>query len=227
MKNKVFMNTFSGAEVAEANQAKTLIPVQQSKHDEAALAAVSAGDSKFLPRLQLMTMRSSKVAVDGFPANHFAVIDSRDIKDLGDTVDILLIAWRPKALDTSGDNIVTCYEPKFDKENVPTGLFKEIQDKSGIRDSGCMYGPEYLVYIPVLKRFATLYCGSITMRYEAPALTTRLGNSATLRPQKISPKKGDPYFSTKVYDCTTEVGLHDLEEMKTVGSGNGPGKAQC
>jgi len=218
MKNrfKIFLSTFAGKELAETGKSGTLIDVPQSKHDASAMAAISKGDSKFLPRLQLMTMRSTKVSVDGFPANHFAVVEGQTMQDIGESVDVLLIAWRPKALDTKGDDIITSYDPKFDADNKPTGIFKEIQDKAGIRDSGCMFGPEYLVYIPSAQKYATFFCGSITLRYEAPAFTTRLGNAATLRANLIKPKKSDPYFSTKVYDCTTVFDIPDSSEMKKI-----------
>lgn len=213
---QVFKNTFASTEVAETNQGGGLIDIPQPKHDAAAMESISAGDSKFLPRLQLMTTRSEKVEIDGFPANHFALVEGQNYKDLGESVDVLLITWRPKALDMSGEDIISCYDPKFDKDNQPTGIFKEIQTKAGVRDSKCMYGPEYLVWIPSIKKYGTFFCGSITLRYEAPAFTLRVGNSATLRPILIKPKKSKPYYSTKVYDCTTVFDLPVDKEMKKI-----------
>lgn len=212
-----FMNTFTGAELAETGGG-TLIPVQQSKYDQKAMESIASGDSKFLPRLQLLTARSTKVSVDGFPANHFALFEGQDIKDVGDSVDILLIAWRPKALDIGGEDIISCYDPKFNEDNQPTGVFADIQKRSTVPDSGCMYGPEYLVYIPSIKKYATFFCGSITLRFEVPAFNGRLGNAATLRAYLIKPKKkkkgnSDPYFSTKVYDCTTVFDLPEQAEI--------------
>jgi hypothetical protein len=212
-----FFNTFMSEELATTNSGGSLIDVPQGKYDQQALESVSAGDSKFLPRLQLMTSRSEKVELGEFPANHFALIESQNFKDLGESVDILLVAWRPKALDTSGDDIITCYDPKFDENNQPTGEFKRIQEKSKETNSGCMYGPEYLVYIPSVKRYATFFCGSITLRFEAPAFTGRLGNAATLRPIMIdAKKKKQKYFSTKVYDCTTVFDVPERDEIAKV-----------
>jgi hypothetical protein len=191
-------------ELAETNQGGGFV-VPQNKHDETAMSAVSAG-GKFLPRLQLMTSRSEQCEINGFPTNHFAVVESNDYQDIGESVDILIISWRPKALDTKAeDGVISCYDPKF-VDGKPTGVFAEIQKKSEGKDSGCMYGPEYLVFIPSLDLFATFFCGSKTLRYEVPQFKKRIGGAATLRPHMIHIKKGDrKYFSTKVYDCTTPL----------------------
>jgi hypothetical protein len=201
--------------VQPAQSGGSLIDVPQSKYDNTAMEAMSSSN-KFLPRLQLMTSRSEQVEMHGFPANHFACIEGKNHLDLGESTDILLIAWRPKALDMSGEDIVQCLDPKFDDKNQPTGIFKEIQDRSFVKDSKCMFGPEYLCYIPSVKKYATFFCGGITLRNEAPAFSNRLGKAATLRPTKITPKKQKPYFSTKVYDCTTVFDIPEQADIKEV-----------
>ncbi len=213
---KTFFNTFADDAVATTQGSGNLIDIPTSEYGDDALDAVSAGDSKFLPRLQLMTVRSDKVAVEGFPANHFALVQGKALLDLGESVDILLIAWRPKALDMSGDEIISCYDPKFDADKAPTGTFAEIQKKSGVRDSECMYGPEFLCYVPSAKKYATFFCGSVTLRYEAPAFKVRLSNAATLRPDLITPKKGKGYYSTKVHDCTAVFDVPAREDIMKV-----------
>lgn len=117
--------------------------------------------SGFLPRLQLETAKSQAVN-EGFPLNHYRLYKNPPV-DIGTSVDITIIAWRPKALDTSGGELVDSYDPESE-------LFAEIKERSFEKDSGCMYGPEFLVYIPDQKAYATFFCGSKSARRNAGAL---------------------------------------------------------
>ena len=60
--------------------------------------------------------------------------------DLGDTIHIIPLARRPKAIDmTDSEAIIVNYDPG-------SAEFKRIAEKSMEKESHCMYGPSFLVY---------------------------------------------------------------------------------
>ena len=163
--------------------------------------AASAKSGDYLPRLQLMTASSKPCKSGDFPINHFALIDGQTLKDLGQSVDVVVCAWRPKALDM-GEQIIAIYDPKADADGNPTGEFLRIQEKASEKDSGCMYGHEYLVWLASEKAFALFFMGSASMRRESPNLKARMLKAATIVPQHIETKSYD-WWSPEVKACST------------------------
>ena len=147
--------------------------------DEQFALATKTGD--WLPRLQLMTANSKNVAEGKFPMNHYALINGQNLQDVGDVVDILVLSWRPKAIEMD-DEVITVFDPEHPE-------FQRIQDKSEGQDSGCMFGPEYLVWIPSVREFATFFMGSKSARREAPGVKSRLLQAATLKSHTVKTKK--------------------------------------
>ncbi len=143
------------------------------------------GGGGFLPRLQLFISNSDLVKRDKIGQNHYGLVTGKDqLDDLGREVDVLLICYRPRALDTS------------DKENirassiVGSDLFKEIQDRAdNEQNSGCLYGPEYLIYVPKSQKFATVLFGSKTSRNEAKNAHQYVGKPCTFKSRLITTPK--------------------------------------
>jgi len=171
--------------------------------DDIFASTTKSGD--YLPRLQLLTSASEKCKSGEFPINHYAVIRDQIFDDLGEAVDILVVTWRPKALEI-GDEVISVFKPEHPE-------FKRIQDKSGEQDSGCMYGPEFLVYIPAKKVFATFFCGSKSSRREAPAIKALLTKAATLKSKKIETKRYT-WFAPAVVGCSTPFETPNIEDLK-------------
>jgi hypothetical protein len=165
--------------------------------------ATKTGD--YLPRLQLMTASSEVCKTGAFPINHFAIVRDQNMKDLGKEVNILVIAWRPKALQIS-DEIISIYNTK-DPE------FARIRDLSGEKDSGAMYGPEFLVWIPDARKFATFFMGTKSMRREATVVNEMMRQAVTLKGVQISNAKYT-WFSAKAERCTTVFDLPDQEDLE-------------
>jgi hypothetical protein len=161
----------------------------------------------YLPRIQLMTSNSSKCKAGEFPVNHFALVVDQDFVDLGESIDLLVIDWRPKAIEM-GDEVMSVFD-------VEDPEFKRIQSLAGEKDSGCMFGPEYLVYEPTQGVFATFFMGSASLRREARAMNTRLRKLATLVPVKISTRKYT-WFTPKVGDCSTPFEIPGDSEIRPV-----------
>lgn len=159
----------------------TLIPVNQTSSEENALAVAQA---QFLPRIKLCQGSAKEVAKKKVKAGgHFALVRTKeDIIDLGDEVVIIPIASRAKAMDTNGDSILTNFEPKSPE-------FLRIQGESKQKDSGCMFGPEFLIWLPELKEFCTFFLASATARKQGINMQKLLGNAGVLTSEYIETEK--------------------------------------
>ena len=171
----------------------------------------------FLPRLQLMIATSEPCKNGDFPINHYALVRSKNsMEDLGDSVDLFVVTWRPKALKID-ETVFAVYDPKLGDDGKPTGDFARIMIDSEKRDSGCMYGPEYLVWIPQIKEFATFFMGSKSSRRESPLMSARCGKMATLK-SKLIPGKKYKWFAPSVFACSTppdEANMPSAVDIKT------------
>jgi hypothetical protein len=191
------------------------------KFDNKELDALSSS-SKFLPRLQFMISMSEKCKSGEFPINHFAFIKDQNYEDIGEEVDVIPICWRPKAIDFSGEEIITVYDRKADENNQSTGEFKRIEEKAPEKGSDCMFGSEFLIWVPEKESFALFFCGSPTLRREASNINNYLGKPATFKPQKIETKKYT-YYSATMVKCATSLQLPPNDVFQaTVNDFNNP-----
>lgn len=185
-----------------------LIPIQDlglQKYDDDAFDNIAANG--FMPRVQLMTSSSKPCKEGEFPVNHYALVKGQQNIDLSGEVNCLVITWRPKAM-RMGDSVMAVYD-------INNPEFKKIEEESGEQDSGCMYGPEFLIYLPNEKEFATLFMGSKTARNESPNLKALIGKAATLGHQKISNKKYT-WVSIQVTPCSTPFDIPPIESIQEV-----------
>ena len=183
----------------------------ETKVADESLAALQK--SNFLPRLQFISKMSKFVEIDpAIPVNHFALIASdEEYKDLGSTVDVQVLSWRQKALDTGAGK--SYY-------NHQTEEFLEIQERSNIeQNSGCLYGPEYLVYIPEIDALATLFFGSKSLRFEVRKIQKLYeGNQpVTMTSKVIEPKNGSkPYTCATPKPCATPIAKPNADRMTEI-----------
>jgi hypothetical protein len=123
---------------------------------------VSQG-SDFLPRLQLIT-KGKYVDTGKIGAGHWGVPQpgGEEILDLGVTIDIIPLDARAKALDVSDrEAIVAVY-----KVNDPE--FQRI--KNAPKNTGCMWGPSFLVIERSTAKMYELFFGNLSGRNEAGKL---------------------------------------------------------
>lgn len=123
----------------------------------------------FLPRIQLY-YRGKAIDKNFIAKGHFgSPRSSEDIFDLGERIDVLVIARKPKAIDMSDtDNIMQSNDPKS-KE------FQRIVDAAdNTKDSGCAYGPTYLVFERSTGKFYEFFCGNKSSRIESSKINTYL-----------------------------------------------------
>lgn len=166
-------------------------------NENAEVAAVMGSAFGFIGRIQFQSA-SSKLCKSGkVPVNSFCFIKSGDEAIvLGQKVDILPLAVRPCAIDTSNsEKPIFCYHPNVDENGAFTGLFKDIADRSATQNSGCLYGPEYLIWIPELKEFGTFLWSSMTMRNDAYTMYALRGKPALLTSHVIKNNKYGDYYS--------------------------------
>jgi len=153
--------------------------------------------SDFLPRLQLMTSNSEKCKKGEFPVNNYALVEGSAFKDVGKTVDAIVFAWRPKALEID-DEIITIYK-------IEDSEFERIKDRAdNEKDSGCMWGFEFLLWLGELQKFCTFFCGSKSARKEAPNVKSHMNGAITLRSKLIETKKYS-WQGIDVVSCSTPM----------------------
>lgn len=199
------------------NELAELKNLNIQKYDESTLKDLVS--TSYLPRLQLMTSASKVVKADKFPQNSWALVRSaEDMTDLGKSVDILICCWRPLALEI-GEEVLSVYDVKSE-------TFKKIQAKSEGKDSGCMFGPQFLVWVPSQKCFATYFAGSKSSRRDAGPLTKELPKPMTFKSRLVETKKFS-WTTPAVTPCSTPFELPEGEELqKQVEKFNNPPESE-
>lgn len=164
----------------------------------------------FLPRIQLMTANSAPCKAGEFPTNHYARVADNEFRDLGDTVDVVVCSWRPMAIETNDeDGVIVVYDPKPDDNGKPTGEFARIQEKANQPGmNGCMFGPQFLLWVPSVNEFMTFYTASKTARRASTAVKARMYKAATLGSRKIE-TKDYTWFGPTCQACSTPLETPD------------------
>lgn len=123
-----------------------------------------AKSSDYLGRLQLFTKGKAVNRKLIGPGNYGIPVSDEEVIDLSDEIDIIPFARRPKALDMNdAEAIIVSYDPTTDE-------FKRIAAQSLEKESGCMYGPSFLVFERSQGIFLEFFCGNKSARSEAKKL---------------------------------------------------------
>lgn len=188
-----------------------LVPVDFSQLPSTEISAdydaLSQGND-FLSRIQLFT--KGKAIDKGLIApGHYGVpVSDDEVLDLGKEIDVLPLARRPKAMDFSDkEAIITNFDPE-------SAEFKRIADAANGKDSGCMYGPSFLVFERSTGKFYEYYAGSKSARMESPKIApflpqkTETGTTQptpmTLKARYVEKTKY-PYHCPVVAKCSTPI----------------------
>jgi hypothetical protein len=152
---------------------QTLVPANLSQLPSTQLGSDAAFDDlskggEFLARLQLYS-KGSAINKGLISPGHWGIPEGdEEVTDLGPSVDLLPLARRPKAIDLGDkDAIVVDYDMASDE-------FKRIADAAMEQDSGCMYGPSFLVIERSTGRFLEWFCGTKSTRSVAKRIYTYL-----------------------------------------------------
>lgn len=188
---------------ADAN----LAVAQYTEDDKIFGQVITAG--AFLPRVQLYGGNSEAAKEGKIGVGRYGLTRSKDsIVDMTNQFDCLPISFRFKAMRiTKEGNIFTYHNPTSPE-------FKKVMVDSEVQNSGCMYGAEFLLWLPVEECFATLYLSSKTARREAPALKDLMKErkAATLAVNYI--KKGAySWHGPTVKQCSTPFAVPPMEDI--------------
>ena len=183
-----------------------LVPTDVVGGELANFDEVTSNETSYLPRLQLFGSKSAACAEQKIGIGHWGLVNDDVITDLSTTTDIVILAFRAKALDTSGDTVINNHD-------ATSEVYAAIREKSKVQDSGCMYGPEFLVFVPSEKVFATYFASSKTARREAKKLRPLLGCGATLKCRLIEQGKWK-WHGPIVLPCSAPLTVPDVEIIK-------------
>lgn len=129
----------------------------------------------FMPYI-ILASGSSNVCKEGkVPVGVYALMKGKEPVNLGKSFIAWFIHWRPRAMrmDKAAGNhsYYQIENPEFQKI-VATA-------NSGVKLSGCMYGPEILVWLFEQNMFATMFWSNPTMRNEYANLAPMQGEVVT------------------------------------------------
>lgn len=141
--------------------------------------------SEFLPRIQLIS-KGKYVDTGKISPGRWGVPQpgGEDITDLGDKIDVIPLDARAKALDVSDkENIISVYDTT-DQE------YQRI--KNAPKNSGCLYGPSFLVVERSTGKLYELFFSNKSGRNEAGKMKPFLVNRTPCT-LSIRYKKGPDY----------------------------------
>lgn len=184
--------------------------------------------SEFLRRIQLISKGKYVDSRQCQGGDYAVIVDGETAKSLGDTIDVLVLARRPKALDMSDtEAVVQSYDPNSD-------LFKDIQARSAEQDSGCQYGVSFLIAERSTAQCYEFFCGSVSLRRETDAIwayspktkeqieqfklkgyTPGQPKPLTLKSKNIR-KKTYSWFVPVLQDCSTPFGKTQIPSPEVI-----------
>jgi hypothetical protein len=169
----------------------------------------------YLPRFQLYGSTSKDVKKGKIPLAHYGYSQGDDVIDCGPEVRVYVLAWRPKAMRISGEKVEAYFNPEHAE-------FKKITVESGVKNSGALCGPEFLLWLAEQGLFATFFMANKTMRREAPNLDVYRPQEknkfqalpVTLKVQFI--EKGEfSWHGPVITGCSIPLPLPEEETMTT------------
>lgn len=186
------------------------LPVGKYVSEEAFSEVAKSVD--WLPRLQLFSSASDECKQGKFPINHWGFVVGKAITDLTLEVDVIPIAWRPKAMKIKGKEVFSVYDPKNEE-------FKKIDAtvKAKTPNSGCMTGPEYLVWIPSIKRFGSYYMNNTSAKMVAGDVKRAMeeGRAITLGSRFVQGKQNSWQAAT-INNCSTPFAPEELPSAEAL-----------
>lgn len=210
MSDEIAVDGISGNTAELVVNEGSLIPDFAPKDEAAKDFDTLASGGSWLSRIQLFGGNSDRVKEGKIQIGTYGfVVDKETITPLGAEVDVLVVSWRPLAIATQDDPIVSSHDRH-------SALFKDIEARSNNeKDSGCVYGPEFLLWIPALKKFATFMLGSKSFRREAPVLKGFMSKSATLKAKLVKADRFKWHVPVTT-PCSTPFDLPSMEDLTAV-----------
>jgi len=146
-----------------------------------------ATSTDFLQRLQLISKGKYVDTKQAQGGDYAIIIDSDTCKVIGDTIDILVLERRHKALDMSDTaQVITSYDPETD-------LFADIKARSAEKDSGCQYGVTFFITERSTRKPFEFFFGTKSLRRALSDMYAYMSLSpAQIKARKL-PEGTDPH----------------------------------
>jgi len=139
----------------------------------------------FLSRVQLCGGNNALAQEGKISVGHFAFIRNKDdFVALSNEYQFYPLAYRFVALRFGTEQIDSYYNPESPE-------FKEVMAESEEKDSKCAYGPQFLIWVPSVKDFATFLFGSKSARPEGRNMKRLLDakSAGTMKSRLVSTKE--------------------------------------
>jgi hypothetical protein len=179
------------------NQSFTLL--DQAVTDEA-VASKEKANNRFLPYVKLYGHASQEVADKKIEGGHYGLVRGDEIEDLGESFECIPLNLRFKAMDFKA-------QPKME--------VKDIESRSEEQSSGCVWGQEYLIWLPRMQEFATFWFASKSSRPEHPYMKKQKGKATTVRTRpaesKIHKKK---WLVPRIVPCSVPLDFPPMAEYQ-------------
>ena len=182
------------------------VPQKYSKEDAIAVST----NADYDPRIQLFGSNSKECKAGNINIAHWGMVHEDELVDLGKEAEVLVVCWRPKAMRIA-ENTVNSF---FERESP---AFQSIMEESKVKDSGCMYGPEFLVWLPTQEKFVTLFLGSKTARRASKKLLSFLNaDTPTVKLSSTLIEQGKNSWHGPVFSVVTTP-LTPLPSRQVIG----------
>ena len=181
--------------------------------------------ASFMPRVSLMAGTSGMVMEGKMSVGKFCFLRTGDdYVDLGDSFNFIPISYRFAAMRFAGaDSKMEIYY------NPQSPEFLQIKEESEGPDSGCNYGPQFLIWVPTVKDFATYHFGSKSARPIARDAGRLLNQNATMKAKLVQGKQTPPkkWHVPQIFPCSMQLELPDIATATAVAEKfNKPGEKE-
>lgn len=177
------------------------------------------GAGEILPFLALQGSNSDLVKEDKVAKGTFTLTYRKgEFYQLGKSVEALIVDVRRKALDLQNKK-----QPRWSYD-INSDLFNEIKEAahSKVDDikKSRLYGLEFLIFLPDIEneehRYATLFMGNASGRYEAPKFKPLMRKSALFKSDIARNDKGHIWEVIRVYASQRKIDLPDFDKAQLV-----------
>ncbi len=138
--------------------------------------------NSYLSYMKLYGSNTTEVKERKVPVGHYGFVTNQTITDVGETVVGIPFSWRWKAVDSRDGGYLVYY-------NSDSEQFKAVKALSTVKDSRCMYGPEFLIWLPDHQTFVAYHMNNESARRESENVLAMLGQLCLFSSRLASSKK--------------------------------------
>ena len=142
--------------------------------------------------LRLMGSKSNEVETGLVKPGVWAVIGSDEPQVLASSIVALVVHMRYRALDYSS-------KPVRCTTDLKDPMYAEIEANSSVKDSDCMAGPEYLLYLPETDSFEPYWLANKSSKFIHKKLLNAMRKAVTLK--TVFKQLKFNFWAPEVYSC--------------------------